>query len=215
MANRPRWIKEDSVYSEVQRTVDRSFLFKPDEQIRQIIGSSAGRALAKFPVIIYWLEFNINHKQQGIAPISGAPEHIQNYSEFQKMFNSLVAKGINKYLGREGAVYSTRNRSTEVLGEQSLEQQLFYAVTNVVEDGLVDRVADLRNPLKQTTSSSAATRTAVRMLCKPSGLTNSEHLSNRQPDRAYLKGIADRATRWRGSLGDNVIALRGYLRVQS
>ena len=141
MGNLPRWIKADSVYSEVQRTVDRAFLFKPDEEIRQIIGAAAGRALEKYPAKIYWLDFNINHKQDGIEPISDAPEHIQAVARFHQMFNSLVAKGINRHLGREGALYSTRNRSTEVVDDASLEQQLLYAVTNPVKDGLVDRVA--------------------------------------------------------------------------
>ncbi len=57
------------------------------------------------------------------------------------MFNSLIARGINKYLDREGALFSSRNRSTEAVDDMSLEQQLFYAVTNPVKDGLVERVA--------------------------------------------------------------------------
>jgi hypothetical protein len=38
-------------------------------------------------------------------------------------------------------MFSTRNRSEEAIDDWSLEQQLFYAVTNPVKDGLVDRVA--------------------------------------------------------------------------
>ena len=141
MGDLPRWIKADSVYCEVQRTVDRCFLFKPDEYIRQLIGAAAGRALEKFPVKLFWLDFNISHKQDGLAPLSDEPEHIQNVAKFHQMFNSLVAIGLNKHYHREGALYSSRNRSKEAVDDLSLEQQLFYAVTNVVKDGLVDRVA--------------------------------------------------------------------------
>jgi len=141
MANRPRCFKADSNYSAVQRTVDRQFLFKPDETTRNIIGSAAGRALDKFPVKIHWLDFNINHKHNSFAPLSDSPEHIQNLVKFEQMFNSLVARGLNKHFGREGALYSTRNRITEVVDDASLEQQLIYAVTNPVKDGLVERVA--------------------------------------------------------------------------
>ncbi len=144
MGDRPRWIRADAVYCEVQRTVDRSFLFKPDEHVRQIIGASAGRALEKYPVKLFALDFNINHKQDLIAPISDAPEHIQAVARFHQMFNSLVARGINKYYGREGALFSSRNRSTEAVDDISLEQQLFYAITNVAKDGLVGRVAHWR-----------------------------------------------------------------------
>ncbi len=141
MGDLPRWIRADAAYCEVQRTVDRAFLFRPDEDVRQIIGASAGRALKRYPVKLYWLDFNINHKQDGIAPISDDPAHIEAVAKFHQMFNSLIARGINKHLGREGALFSSRNRSTEAVDDRSLEQQLFYAVTNPVKDGLVDRIA--------------------------------------------------------------------------
>ena len=76
MANRPRWVRKDTAYCEVQRTVDRQFFFKPDETTRNIIGAAAGRALKKYPIKIYWLDFNINHKQSGIGPLSDSPEHL-------------------------------------------------------------------------------------------------------------------------------------------
>lgn len=141
MGDRPRWIKADAAYSEVQRTVDRCFLFKPGEEVRQIIGASAGRAQKRYPVKLFWLDFNINHKQNGIAPLSDKPKDIEAVARFHQMFNSLKAVALNKLYDREGALYSSRNRSTETVDDRSLEQQLFYAVTNVVKDGLVDRVA--------------------------------------------------------------------------
>ena len=141
MSRRPRWLKGDASYCEVQRTVDRQFFFKPDEEIRQIIGSAAARAQKRYPVKLYWVDCNINHKQTGKAPLSDSPEHLENFVRFDQMFNSLVARGINKALDREGALFSTRNRSQEAIDDQSLEQQLFYAVLNPVKDGLVDRIA--------------------------------------------------------------------------
>ena len=124
MARRPRWFKGDSAYCEVQRTVDRQFFFKPDETIRQIIGSAAARAQKRYPVKLYWVDCNINHKQTGKAPLSDSPEHLENMVRFDQMFNSLAARGINKYLGREGALFSTRNRSQEAIDDLSLEQEV-------------------------------------------------------------------------------------------
>jgi len=141
MAKRPRWLRGDAAYCEVQRTVDRQFFFKPDEVIRNIIGSAAGRAQKKYPVKLYWIDFNINHKQTGKAPLSNSPEHLQNLVRFDQLFNSLVARGLNEHFGRDGALFSTRNRSEEAIDDMSLEQQLLYAVINPVKDGLVDRVA--------------------------------------------------------------------------
>ncbi len=141
MAKRPRWLKPDAVYCETQRTVDRQFLFKPDPTVRNIIGACAGRAQKKYPVILYWIEFNINHKHTGKASISDSKEHLQNLVKFDQLFNSLVAREVNRHLDREGPLFSTRNRSDEAVDDTSLEQQLLYAVTNPVKDGLVDRIA--------------------------------------------------------------------------
>ena len=141
MAKRPRWLKSDAAYCETQRTVDRQFFFKPDATVRNIIGACAGRAQKKYPIKLYWLDFNINHKHDGMAPISDSPEHLEHLVKFDQLFNSLVAREINRYLDREGPLFSSRNRSDEAIDDSSLEQQLLYAVTNPVKDGLVDRVA--------------------------------------------------------------------------
>jgi hypothetical protein len=141
MGMHPRWLKHQSVYAQTQRTVDRQFLFKPDPIVRNIIGASAARAQLKHPVFIFWLEFNINHEQNGIAAISSSQEHLNNLVNFKRTFHRLVACEINDYLQREGAVFSTPSRHVECIDDLSLEQQFFYAMTNPVKDGLVDRVA--------------------------------------------------------------------------
>jgi hypothetical protein len=59
MGMHPRWIKEGSVYSLTQRTVDRQFLFRPDPVVENIIGASAARALKKHPVFLHWVSRSI------------------------------------------------------------------------------------------------------------------------------------------------------------
>jgi len=141
MGMRPRWIRSDHVIASTQRTVDRQFLFRPDPRVCNLIGASAIRAGEKNPVNIYWLEFNINHEQNGIAPISESREHRNNVIHFKQTFHRLIAEGLNDILGREGAVYSTPSRSIDCLDDMSVQQQFFYAMTNVVKDGLVDKVS--------------------------------------------------------------------------
>ena len=144
MGMHPRWLKADTGYAQTQRTVDRQFLFKPDEAVRNIIGASAARAQQTHPVIIYWLEFNINHEQNGIAALSDSPEHLNNIVRFKQTFHRLLAEELNRYLDRDGGVFSTPARTDECLDNASLEQQFFYAMTNPVKDGLVERVAHWR-----------------------------------------------------------------------
>ncbi len=140
MGMHPRWIKPNTAYAQTQRTVDRQYLFKPDDTVRNIIGACAARAQETHPVVIYWLEFNINHEHNGIAAISDSPKHLNNVIMFKKTFHRLLAEEINRLLKREGSIFSTPPRTAECLDDMSLEQQFFYALTNPVKDGLVDRV---------------------------------------------------------------------------
>ncbi len=142
MGMHPRWLKPDTAYAQTQRTVDRQFLFAPDPTVRNIIGASAARAQQKHPVRIFWLEFNINHEQNGIAALSADPAHLQNLVLFKKTFHRILAGEINRHLDREGALFSSPPRTVECVDEPSLEQQFFYALTNPVKDGLVDRVSE-------------------------------------------------------------------------
>jgi hypothetical protein len=141
MAYRVRWIRADVVWAQTQRTVDRQFLFTPDPVVTNIIGASAARAQRAYPVHIYWLEFNINHEQNGIAPLSDSVSHRNHLVKFKQMFHSIMVCSINKHLGREGAMFSSRPRSIPCLDTPSVAQQFFYALTNPVKDGLVDRVS--------------------------------------------------------------------------
>ena len=142
MGMHPRWLKAGTAYAQTQRTVDRQFLFKPDPAIRNIIGASAARAQLHFPVLIFWLDFNINHEQNGIAAISDSPEHLENLILFKQTFHRILAEQLNRFFEREGAVFSSPPRTVECVDEPSLEQQFFYALTNPVKDGLVDRISE-------------------------------------------------------------------------
>ena len=113
MGMHPRWIKEGAALSLVQRTVDRQFLFKPDPVVRNIIGASAARALKRHPVKLYWLEMNINHEKNGIAPLDGSQKSLTNCALFKQTYHRILAEELNRHLGREGSVFSTASRDTE------------------------------------------------------------------------------------------------------
>jgi hypothetical protein len=136
----PRWVRCDLVTSTTQRTIDRQFFFKPDPYTRNLIGASAGRALRKFPVRIFWLEYNINHEQSGIAPIDDSPEAAAAIVGFRRLFHRLLAEGINKHLGREGGVFSSKSRDVHCVDNESVEDRFFYALMNPVKDGLCDKI---------------------------------------------------------------------------
>ena len=137
----PRWIKDGCILSLTQRTVDRQFLFKPDSVVRNIIGASAARALKDHPISLYWLEMNINHEQMGVAPLDGSEESLTNVIKFKQTFHRILAEEINRYLEREGAIFSSASRDVECVDNESVADRYEYALTNPVKDGLVERVA--------------------------------------------------------------------------
>ena len=141
MGMHPRWFQADKVYAQTQRTVDRQFLFKPHPVVRNSIGAAAVRAQRNHPVKIYWLEFNINHEQNGIAPLSDSYEDLNNLVLFKQTFHKILVYELNKHYNREGAMFSTPPRTVPCLDNPGLEQQFFYAVTNPVKDGLVEKVS--------------------------------------------------------------------------
>jgi len=165
MGNRLRLWEPNIVYSAVERTVDRQFLFKPnhlpdnpllrhDSDPRSlsptnlllprpstinVIGSSLVRAQQNNPVDLMWAEGNINHIHPGFSAPNN--DSLDLISKFKRDANSLIARFVNKAHLREGHVFSGPFRAEPCLSDGSAEQKLLYAVTNVVKDNLVEKVS--------------------------------------------------------------------------
>jgi hypothetical protein len=141
MGQTPRMISNDYVYSITQRAVDRTFLFLPNIEVKNIIGSSAARAMLKHPVNLFWLDYNINHEHMGIGPVSDSPEDFTHMIRFVQTFHQMVAVSLNKLYTREGAVFGAKSHHTPCLDNESAFNQLLYSMTNPVKDNLVDKMS--------------------------------------------------------------------------
>ena len=75
------------------------FLLKPSDELNRIVGASLGRALSRYPVMLHSATSNINHMELVFSLNS---EQLHNASPFLQLFQSLVAKELNRYHGREG-----------------------------------------------------------------------------------------------------------------
>ncbi len=164
MGSRIRMFEPEVVYNVSFGTVDRQFLFSPNHRednpllhrscpanaldpandiipvpsTINIIGSSIGRALKANPVRLHSCESNSNHLHKGF---SADTEHLENLVKFEQHANSLIARGMNKILEREGHLLGARYRMEACVSDETAEQKLFYALTNVVKDGLVEKVS--------------------------------------------------------------------------
>jgi hypothetical protein len=165
MGGRIRIVEPNLVYSATQRCNDRLFLFRPDHNPRNpllhidcpvealdpaspmlpvpstinVIGASAARAQVLDPLDLCWLEGNLNHLHDGVLP---GPDQVENVAPFFRDFLSGVARGTNRLLQRANHVFGGRTRVQPCLDLPSAEQQLVYALTNAVKDGLVERVSE-------------------------------------------------------------------------
>ena len=164
MGTRLRLYEPGLTYNSVSRTVDRTFLFKPNHRkdnillaegcpanaldmrnrivpvpsIINIIGSSVGRALANNPIELNWFEGHVSHNHHGSTCTE---EFVDNIAGFFRHANSLIARQVNKAWEREGPVFTGPYRIEPCLDDESAEQKLIYAMTNPVKDGLCETVS--------------------------------------------------------------------------
>ena len=68
-------------------------------------------------------------------------EQLHNASPFLQLFQSIVAKELNRYHGREGHFWSSRARVEEIISDSRAEALLGYGACNVVKDGLVEKAS--------------------------------------------------------------------------
>ena len=162
--SRIRMLEPNVVFNVSTRTVDRCFLLSPNHHADMpllhrdcpreafdsrndivpvpstinIVGSAVGRAMEKAPINLHAFESNSNHIHQ---LVSANEENLENIVTFERNANSLIARGMNKILKREGHFFGGRYRAEACVDDKSAEQKLFYALTNVVKDGLVEKVS--------------------------------------------------------------------------
>jgi hypothetical protein len=165
MGRRLRLWEPEKIYDITNRCSDRRFLFRPNHNLKSpllredshpeslnprnnlipfpsninIIGSSIGRAMEKYPVKIHWSDGNINHGHEGLAP---NPDEPNNTSMFLQCSNSLIARFVNKQWDNQGPCFAAPSRSTPILDDDKAETRLFYSLLNPVKDNLVKKVID-------------------------------------------------------------------------
>jgi len=155
-------MEPDKTYEVVTGTVDRQFLFRPNSHpanpllheschvdaldptndhmpkpsILNTLGFAFARALERHPVQLHAAEQNINHLHSNLTL---SFEQLGNVSSFFRTAHSIIAREVNRLYGREGHVFAGRLRATCCEDDDAAEDKLFYSITNVIKDGLVDR----------------------------------------------------------------------------
>ena len=138
MPRRPRLYEPNVVYDVTVQTVDRQFLLKPTPETHNIIGASLARAQRLFPVDLHYALANVTHPHLGLS----APEQRLHHIEpFFNLSMSLIAREVNRYWHRKGPLWMSRIHVTPCVDDEKAEERLYYAMTNPVKDGLVDKLS--------------------------------------------------------------------------
>jgi hypothetical protein len=171
VSNLIRLFEPDVVYAVVQTTVDRTFSFAPNHDpahpllargcppealdpespivpipsVINVVGAAAARALELSPINLHALELSSTHQHEEASAKDG---DITGLPEFWRNFHSKVARDLNRLRDREGHLYAGPTRVTPCANDDKAFQQLIYALTNPVKDGLVDRAR--RSPFFST-----------------------------------------------------------------
>jgi hypothetical protein len=105
-------------------------------EIREIVGGCLVRALERWPIPIYALIVMASHIQLEHGGDS------TNISQFFSEFLGLVAREVNRHLGREGQVFDRRFTPSPCLDDEAIIEKFRYTHANPCDANLVDRAVD-------------------------------------------------------------------------
>ncbi|MFV8752272.1 transposase [Nannocystaceae bacterium ST9] len=117
-----------------RRCSERRFFLRPDPTTRQIFEYVLALACTQHEMQLHAFVMMSNHYHLVVTDPHG---HI---SDFEQQFNSLVARALNQYLGRDGSLWDPDSfNGVELLDEEAVVERLAYVHANPVTAHLVKR----------------------------------------------------------------------------
>jgi hypothetical protein len=134
-----RRLEYDRTHATTRRTLERRKFLNPRPGVRELVGYSLGRALELNPGVqlhAYVVSTSHPHALVTDRPVEGDASALP---DFFRDHHSLTARAMNARLGRGGPFWTTGSwDNVELHGQLTIEQQLLYAWTNPVKDGLCE-----------------------------------------------------------------------------
>ena len=140
----PRKIVPGEAFEVSRRTMYRMFMLVPTLAVRELILYVLGVAAKRYSVSLYAAVVLLNHfhllgrDNLGVLP------------DFMRDFDSLVARALNTYLGKEEAVWSSDGYTPlRPVSPDALERRIRYVLANPLEANLVARLVDYPHVILQ------------------------------------------------------------------
>ncbi|QQR88713.1 MAG: transposase [Myxococcales bacterium] len=128
-----RRLLPEEAYFVTNRTFEQRFFFKPSNKVNEIIGRCLAKAIATYEIQLFAFVFMANHFHFVLrAPLG-------NLSDFMACFQSMLARDINRHLGRNGPMFQRRYSAIPILDEGAFIERMVYTLNNPVKAGLVNQ----------------------------------------------------------------------------
>ncbi|MCO5171313.1 MAG: hypothetical protein M9894_33850 [Planctomycetes bacterium] len=126
-------------HSVTRRTARRCFFLAPREEVNRILLYALGVALSRHDLALHAFMAESTHHHL----VVGDGDERSCLSDALGSFHSLTARALNAFYGRGENLWTTGSYdNVEVHDLPTLEEQLLYAWSNPVKDGLVERPED-------------------------------------------------------------------------
>jgi REP element-mobilizing transposase RayT len=128
----PRQIIPGQTYMVTRRVSERRFLLRPDKVVNNIVEYCIALAAKKAQVLLHCLVVLANHYHLEATDPSG------NLPDFLREANRMIAQCLNRYWGRDEALWSSDKPSVvSLVDDGSMLEKLIYITLNPVRAGLV------------------------------------------------------------------------------
>jgi putative transposase len=135
--SRPRQVFAEDTVMATKRCVGGQFRLRPDRLVVQVYLYVLGYCQQKYNILLFDFIGMSNHDH----PVYKAPDG--NGPRFIQLLHSLVARAVNCHFGEWDCLWSGQKHSALRLLEPSdVKARCFYALLNVVKDGLVRYAKD-------------------------------------------------------------------------
>lgn len=153
----PRCIRPGSIVMVTRRTLRRTHLLRPDQNLNNLYTYCLGVLAPRYGVLIHAAVLMSTHEHIILTDVEGQlPRFLQD-------FHRLVALGVKVLRKWEGAVWDHAKTSVvELRTPQAVIEKLAYAMANPVAAGLVQRAAQWPGITMQPEQLGSTTWTAAR-----------------------------------------------------
>ena len=130
----PRSVEPEKTYLITRRCSQGQFLLRPSDDLNRLVVYLLGVACALFGVRVHAACFMSNHYHLVVT------DDAAQLPEFMHFFNALLARCVNRMLGRREAVFVAGSyHRVELLDEGAVMGEMVYVLANPVKAGLVRR----------------------------------------------------------------------------